>query len=180
MERMAVVERYRKTALLMRKRGIPVTKATLAKRLRRSTTSVTNTVNRRAWRAYYIGVESRYEVKRRAYRDAAIALGKNGTIPKSVLAKHLGVTMRAVQSYLKKHPDVFDGLDVTVLGHHQYAFAHIRYRNAAARVRASGHPLTRKMLAYELGIKFAGVCTYLRSHPQLAEELGVVFTSDID
>ena len=179
MDHVAIIEKYRKQACVMRRRGIPVTKARLARLLRVSRGTVCNTVNRKDWRRQYIGVTSQADVTLRAYRAAALALKGNAIVTKSQIARKLRVTLRAVQSYLDEHPEVFAGLAVTVVDHHVHAFAIRRYRAAAARVKATGKPLTRKMLAFELKVGRAAVGNYLAAHPELVVELGIIDTRDL-
>jgi len=178
MDNMNVIERYRKTACKLRSRGKNVTKASLARAMRLSPLRVMRTVNRKAWRTGYIGIESPRDVTIKRYRVAATSIGRR-VITKSELARALGITLRAVQQFLRRNPETFLNQPVRVVDHHRYAHAVERYRAAAARVRQSNQPMTRKMLAFELGVGRAAVGNILSKFPELIDELGVIDTRDL-
>jgi hypothetical protein len=164
------IEKYRRVAADMRMGGRPVTVANLARELKVEPSSVWLTVHRNDWRSQYVGVISSEDVTRTQYQRAAIALRERGIpITKAALARKIGIGLRAVQFYLKKHPRIFDSMQLAVTAREP---APDRYRRAAQMLREKGVPFVRKNLAEELGISLNAVCAYLNVHPAFAKEIG--------
>ena len=174
------IELYRKTAAQMRQEGKSVSKAALSKELKRSPASISKTIRRQSWRKSYVGIVDERKSIAMQYRSAALELQQEKVpITTSTLAQKLGRTVRAVQFYLLRNECVFDGLDIKLERQQRYLDAPERYRKAVERMKAAGHPMTRKSLALELGVRYTAVALYLEKHPALAKELGIIYSSEI-
>ncbi len=172
-----VLERYRRAAVELRRQNRAVTKAEIARVTACSPPSVIVSINRQSWYREYIGVVSHNDAVRAQYRRVIKELADTtGVTTRTAIAKKMNVTPRAVQAYLRKHPDICDGLTARVV--HETP-GDIRYREAAERLRARSLPVTRKMLASELKRSYAAVVGYLIKNPKLAEEIGVIYTIDL-
>lgn len=179
MARYATLERYRKAAHALRRKGLQPTATAVAKQLGISNRHIHNMLNKWLELKGYAGIVTSRAANIKKYEDAIHALLARGhLVTARAVADELGIRRSGAHKFLERTrllPAV-----VTKMSNEQKSDSvRTAYRAAAERITSQGLLITRKALAYELGKPLSTVNQYLHSNPGFRDEIGVVYTDQV-